>query len=140
LSSRLIAASVIQLIAVSLIFAANIYIFVVLIDQIFPDLSINYCASCFSNFNYDDCYFPFGGGYYTGIGICAGVTLQNDKCIELFEPPETNSSLVERTCETIDQAYQALEMLTPGHIKCTETFDLLRNHKNRHCSNFIFKL
>jgi len=123
LSSRLIAATFIQFVAITLIFAANIYTFVVLIGKLFPDLTIDRSATCFSNFDYEQCYFPFGGEYgYTGTGICADVTLQDEKCLDLFKELPIDSPFLDRTCETIDQAYQVLESFTPGNMTCSETF------------------
>jgi len=122
LSSRLIAACAIQFVAAALLFAVNIYIFVVTIDALYPDLTIDYSATCFSEFDYDKCYFPFGDGFYTGIGICADVTLQSSECLELFEVLPIDSTLLERSCDTIDTAYQALETITPGNVTCDEAF------------------
>ena len=122
LSSRLMAAVAILVVTVMIVFVWIVLIFGSVIQQMYPDLTVQFSDTCFSTFDYDNCYFPYGEGFYTGVGICRGVRLNGPECLPLFYEIPVGSEWKAKSCEILDQAYEVVASLVPSNFTCGSIF------------------
>jgi hypothetical protein len=123
LSSRLVAAIGIQIIATIILFIFTVFFFGSLVESLFPDMTVDYSQTCFSTFDYSQCYFPYGAGFYAGVGICRNITLLSPDCLSLFEEIPIDSQFQSRSCELLDTAYGVAAAAVPSNWTCDRIFE-----------------
>jgi len=119
LSSRLIAASAIQFVLVVLFFVASIFLSNSIMSLLYPVVTVEYSADCFSEFDYEKCLF----GVVSGVGICRDVTLKGgSECLDLFEEIPQGSTFAKENCKALDSAFESMAELVPSNLTCSEIF------------------
>lgn len=119
LPSRLLAANGILFVTIIVVLYICTILFTGVIwevESIFNAAKLNevqYNDECFSEFDYNDCYFPFEeASYYTGVAVCRNVALSGPGCRDLFEqvsPESTFGSAIGNICDSFNAAFAPFE-------------------------------
>mmetsp|Transcript_4758 Transcript_4758/g.11248 ORF Transcript_4758/g.11248 Transcript_4758/m.11248 type:complete len:449 (-) Transcript_4758:2503-3849(-) len=132
LPSRLLAANAIQFFAIIICITSPSVTFRDLIEAIYPTTlpeTVIFSESCFTTFDYDDCYFPFQDrGFYAGVGVCRDVSFEGPECYPLFQPlngTDGLDGLIGSTCDSLLSAFAVVEAQVTDKLLGANCSDIL---------------
>ncbi|CAJ1932922.1 unnamed protein product [Cylindrotheca closterium] len=120
LPSRLIAANAILFVTIVVVLYICTIIFTGFIwelEDLYNTVALKeviYNEQCFTEFDYNDCYFPFEeASFYSGVAVCRDVSLSGPGCMDLFEevtPESTFGSAIGNICDSFNAAFAPFEL------------------------------